>query len=75
MELFIKDIYFVLYQDSIRLPTILVPEESEITDEVKEEAKGSLENFLQVRDAKNTVLTDEHLKIIMTQSVIFFYRN
>ncbi|XP_045885660.1 uncharacterized protein si:rp71-46j2.7 isoform X3 [Micropterus dolomieu] len=35
------------WQDSIRLPTILVPEESEITDEVKEEAKGSLENFLQ----------------------------
>ncbi|XP_044061829.1 uncharacterized protein si:rp71-46j2.7 isoform X2 [Siniperca chuatsi] len=41
-------IYFCnTWQDSTRLPTILVLEESEVNDEVKEEARVSVEGFLQ----------------------------
>lgn len=41
------------FQDSTSLPVILVLEESEINDEkAKEEARVSVENFLQVKDTR-----------------------
>lgn len=43
------------FQDSTSLPMILVLEESEINDEkAKEEARVSVENFLQVKDTRAT---------------------
>lgn len=40
---------FGLFQDSTSLPTILVLEDSDVNDEVKEEVRLSVEHFLQVK--------------------------
>lgn len=46
----IKHIFF---QDSTSLPVILVLEKPEVSDEVKEEARLSVEHFLQVKHMKS----------------------
>ncbi|XP_041800765.1 uncharacterized protein si:rp71-46j2.7 isoform X2 [Chelmon rostratus] len=43
------------WQDSTSLPTILVLEESEVNDEVKEEARVSVEHFLQELVCENLI--------------------
>ncbi|XP_070770031.1 uncharacterized protein [Enoplosus armatus] len=43
------------WQDSASLPTILVLEESEVNDEVKEEARVSVEHFLQELVSDNLI--------------------
>lgn len=40
----------VFIQDSTSLPGVLVLEEMEVNDKVKEEARVSVEHFLQVRE-------------------------
>lgn len=40
----------LFFQDSTSLPEILVLEEKEVSDEVKEEVRVSVEHFLQVKD-------------------------
>lgn len=42
--------FLVFIQDSTSLPGVLVLEEMEVNDKVKEEARVSVEHFLQVRE-------------------------
>lgn len=45
----IQHFLFFFFQDSTSLPTIMVLEESEVSSRVKEEARVSVERFLQVK--------------------------
>lgn len=63
-------------QDSTGLPTVLFLEESVVNDEVKEEARVSVEHFLQVKDTRKMYVSTDENKLLITQHfVIFFSRN
>lgn len=51
------DAAFLFCQDSAILPAVMELEESELSKELKEKAKASVEHFLQVKKRENWNLT------------------